>query len=446
MFGARIIGAGMTTEGLELVTNDEIARRLLEKEAAITEWLVSDDATSWWKHEFARGDSEWWRPNIALGLLAKYGKPFEKRYNRACDFANRNDRLLIWNEFMREIIVTNDAWIRENTGIEQRYFAKKGVATSDLAIEAARKALKSANVSPDQIDGLFLATVSPDHNQTPPTTAIIADALGLGGDAGGLRNFDYLDGSQACSSSIMAIRRGYHAIATGSCDCVLVGGADTMSTTDSHFSRNILPILGDGSGFIVLKSGPVADSAFRPPNFFSTLIGRLKHLIITPAGGSRLATSPSMIQNPFDQSNLMFMNGPEVRRKVIRLLVPSKFSEWANTLIPSAFTHAGYEMENESDFSNALLSVDLMLFHQANGVILDDLEERLRNYGYRGQFFRNINRHGNTTSASIFLLFIEAWQQGILRPGMKVMAVVFGGGFTAATIIFDWTLENPSED
>ncbi len=96
----------------------------------------------------------------------------------------------------------------------------------------------------------------------------------------------------------------------------------------------------------------------------------------------------------------------------------------------------GLPMDTEEDFMNALEKVDVFLFHQANARIIEDMERQLRQYGYEGSVFNNISHYGNTTSASIPLLLEEGWQRGVIKRNTRVMAVVFGGGFTAATVYF----------
>ncbi|MBI2033652.1 MAG: hypothetical protein HYT13_00980 [Candidatus Liptonbacteria bacterium] len=250
----------------------------------------------------------------------------------------------------------------------------------------------------------------------------------------------FIDGTAACSSFVV-VRRAACAIAQSEGGLYLVIGADVMSRTVNPFSRNMFPILGDGAGAVLLEAyeteGEYKEGKnFRPECFFSYLDGSKAHLLITPAGGSKLPVTAQMVSNPFDQRHLMFMDGPRVLKEAVRLLVPSRFDEKSKTVLPAAFVKMGFSMDTEEDFISALGQVDVFLFHQANARIVNNVERQLRQYGYKGLIFNNISHYGNTTSASIPLLLEEGWQRGAIKRNTRVMAVVFGGGFTAATVYF----------
>ena len=429
ILGAQIVGVGKATEGVRDVTNSEIVKMLLDREPEIRSWLRTDHACEWWFSD----ENEPTRMRL--------GAEFQKLNNRELHFPNLEDRELLWQSLLRDrMIVTSDEWVRDHTGIEVRQFAREGVATSDLAVEAAENALRVSGVPREKVDGLFLATVSPDHNQTPPTVAIIAEKLGIPCNKGGLKNIAYLDGMVACSSFVAVLAQAYSQVRCGTCSNALVIGADVMETTMSPYSRNLWPILASGGGALFLQAAENGDS-FRAKDFFGHLDGSLANLIITPAGGSRRATTPEMIFNPFDQQHLMLMDGPSLRKRAVRKLVPlPDFSNWRETVLPCALERAGYAASNPEEFRAALNANDLILLHQANGIIGADIEKRLREFGYTGLFFNNIERHGNTTSAAVPILLCEAWEAGILEPEMLAWIIVFGGGFTIYTVRLRWTL------
>jgi len=435
-YGAMIAGIGIARKGLRRVRNIELAEMLRSTEGQFISWIQGGSVESWWTslpHEEQSG----------------LEKEFAKQNGRPIAISCPADQFLLWKTVLRERqIETGHKWIVDRTGIQERQFADANVATSDLACDAAIEALHVAQVDPSEVDGIFLGTVSPDHNQTPPTTAIIAEKLGLGKGLG-VRNIVFRDVSEACTSSLAAFDTAYSHIQTGRCKTALLIGADKMHTTVSHYSRNLFPILGDGAGALVLRQTHLDSDTFGPRAFFSNLDGSLASLIVTPAGGSRMLTTASMITNPLDQSQFMFMDGRRVRKEAVRLLLPPNFENWRNAVIPVALAEAGLPMETEEDFAKALNTQAYIIFHQANGRMCDDLAKKLKKFGFRGSCPSNIARYANTTSASWILLLYELWRKGKLksltRRHKRLFVVAFGGGLTAFTARFDWTLELPEE-
>lgn len=436
-YGAKIIGIGKAREGLRRVTNTELAKMLRDQDGYFKNWLMNGSSGDWWN-------------SIPESARMKLADEFRLKTNRELVFSCVTDRLLLWATVLREKqIETDHAWILEHTGIRERQFAKEGVATSDLACEAIEEAMRVAHITAREVDGVFLGTVSPDHPQTPPTTAVIDEKLGF--SQGGVRNIIFRDISEACCSFMGAFDTAYAHIQNGRCKTALVVGADHMTSTMSPFSRNLWPILAVGAGALVLRRTHLDRDAFGPNAFFSFMNGKLKDLIVTPAGGSRLPVSTDMITNPFDQRHLMLMNGPAVRKQAIRLLLPVDFERGSkDTVMPVALEQAGFPMTCREDFTRALNEFAFILFHQANGRMCEDLEGKLKqDFGFRGACYSNIARYGNTTSASIPLLLYDLWQKGRLKPRGKrpkrILAVVFGGGFTIIVGSFDWTLEFKEE-
>lgn len=437
-YGAKIVGIGKAREGLRRVTNTELAKMLWGSDEYFKLWFINGSSETWWS-------------SIPESDRTALEAEFRTRNGRELEFSCVPDRLLLWATVLREKrIETNHAWILERTGIRERQFAEEGVATSDLACDAAGEALQVAGIRPSDIDGIFLGTVSDDHPQTPPTSVIVAEKLGLGkGDH--MRNIVFRDVSEACTSSLAALDTAYAHIQNGRCKIALVIGADKMSTTMSPYSRNLWPILADGAGALVLQRTHLDDDAFGPNSFFSNLDGSLASLIVTPAGGSRLPVTAQMIMNPFDQRQFMEMAGPRVRKEAVRLLLPADFErDWQDTVIPVALQEAGFPMATKEDFARALNAHASILFHQANGRMCADLAKKLKKkFGFRGSCPSNIARYGNTTSASWILLLYELWRKGKLKPSRRrakrILVVVFGGGFTAITASLGWTLDLPEE-
>ena len=224
-YGAKIVGIGKARQGLCRVTNVELAKSLSTTNERFISWFLNGS------HE------HWWQSLPTLERTNLEGE-FLKKNKRSLVFSSPTDRLLLWKTVIRERqIVTNHKWIVEHTGIRERQFAEEGTATSDLACDASTEALEVAQINPVEIDGIFLGTVSDDHLQTPPTTAIIAEKLGLA--KGGMRNIVFRDISEACTSSLAALDTAYAHIQTGRCKTALVIGADKMTTTMSCYSRNL---------------------------------------------------------------------------------------------------------------------------------------------------------------------------------------------------------------
>jgi len=340
-----------------------------------------------------------------------------------------------WNQFE-----TDHGWIESHTGIRERREAAPEIATSDLATTACQEALVVAGWQPKDIDFLIIATVTPDHLATPPTAALVQEKLGIPVmDGHGLHDIDGFDITCACSSFGKAFKVGCAYIASGFYRRGLVVGADVMSRIVNRYNRSVYPILGDGAGALALEqsSEENEDCFFGGRSFSGGLDGSAAQLIEVPVGGSRTPLTASVISDPFDQRHTIIMRGPPVKKRVERLLVPRRDSDngLATTVIAAALKKLGR-------FS--LPEIDFIALHQANLRINQPIETRLRELDFRGLVYHNIQRYGNTTSASIPLILWDAWMDRSLKVGDIVLSVVFGGGFSWETAIFRWTLPKPS--
>ncbi len=324
-------------------------------------------------------------------------------------------------------LTTDDAWIRKMTGIYERCVADDCVATSDLATVAARSALTVAGLPVTAITHLRVGTVLPDYVTTPPTSALVQHKLGMPvrNADGALRHLSGADITCACSTFLKALEDGYAAVASGLHTHSLVIGADVMSRTVSHRARDPYMILGDGGGALVLAAAD--DDAFLGArSFFAGLDGEHADLITVPMGGTAQPFGDTVrLNDPFSHPHKMHMEGHAVKRRFDRL-IPE--------IIETAVQRAGLR----------LADVHFFALHQANARMLKPAVQKLRRKGFRGIAFSNIRRYGNTTSASVPLVLWEAWQRGGLKPGMLVLAAVFGGGLSWHTALFRWTLPNPA--
>lgn len=403
MFGVKITGIGMAVPGYDgvpgrIMTNDMIAKELFDR-------------------GMARANKR--------GLL-------EERSDRQMD----EKRLRELSAHMKNY-TTSDAWIRERSFIERRSFADSSIATSDLAAIAAGRALECAGLRRDAIERIDLATVSPDHLASPPTVAIVAEKLGLHGIRSGEIGMLFgADTTLACSSFVAALINAYNAIATGMCKNAVVIGADVMSRLVSPDDRGFYVLLGDGAGAMVLEQCDEAESSFDPQGFCGGLDGRFANRILTPLGGTRLV-KPETDENgkqwydrasgiPF--TDKLWMDGKAVFKEIIQLIYSEKNPD--ESVIGRALARA----------KKTLADIDFMAFHQANLRMIQLVIPKLVEHGFDGAVLNNIDRYGNTTSATIPLILAEAHRDGMLLPGDTFMGTVFGGGYSWGTVIGKWTV------
>ncbi len=319
-----------------------------------------------------------------------------------------------------EQFASDPDWIVRRTGIRERRFAAPDEATSDLAVKAAERALQMSGLRKDAVGFVIVATVTPDHHATPPTASLVQHKLGIPSRApdGALHQLFVLDVSVACSSFVEALAVGYGFIASGLCKSGLVIGADVMERIIDWNNRAIFPLLGSGAGCFVLERTSAAEDEFLPNGFFPGSDGSLASLIETPKGGSRSPITAETVTNPFDQGHTLRMEGRSVFKEAVPLV--------AERIIPQALSRAGVELG----------SVGLICFHQANLRMIEPIVVKLRVAGFTGLIHNNIGRYGNTTSATIPLVYAEALEQELVPPGTLVLFVVFGGGFTWCTCLF----------
>lgn len=312
---------------------------------------------------------------------------------------------------------TDDVWIKDRTGIETRRMTPPDEATSDLAVKAAEQALRHAGLKKDAVDLMILGTVSNDYLFSPPTVAEIQRRVGLP------RGIEAFDTTAACSSFLAALSDVYAKMRAGLRRHALVIGADVMTRTVDWNNRNVSVILGDGAGAFVLEAVDSAQDQFISPPYVS-IDGTKAELIMARLGGSKNPLTPEMMVDPkfvLHREDKICMNGRRVFKEMVSFLPD---------LVIETVAKANLKIEQ----------IDFFAFHQANLRILEAVEQALRESGLRHDsiIYNNIQWYGNTTSASIPLILYDAWEEGVLRAGMTVMLVGFGGGFTWGTAIFKW--------
>lgn len=309
---------------------------------------------------------------------------------------------IVTNDDLARTLDTSDEWIRRRTGIRQRHIADAGVATSDLAVEAGRRALKSAGVS--GADTVVVATTTPDR-PCPATAPDVATRLGMADAAA-------FDIAAVCSGFLygLAVSAGF--IAAGIADSVLLIGAETYSTILSPVDRTTRVLFGDGAGAVVLRAGAVGEPGAVGP-FDLGSDGSGSDLIMIPAGGSRQRSAPGV---PADQDRYFQMDGGAVFRHAVARMTASA---------RAVMRRAGWAADD----------IDFFVPHQANVRIIDAVASRLRIP--QARCVLNLDRVGNTAAASIPLALAEA-AAADLRLGQRVLLTAFGGGLSWGSAALRW--------
>jgi 3-oxoacyl-[acyl-carrier-protein] synthase III len=309
----------------------------------------------------------------------------------------------VTNDDLAERLDTTDEWIRSRTGIRERYVISPGEATGDLAVEAGRRALKSAGT--DHADVVVVATSTPDR-PCPATAPEVASRLGLTGVAA-------FDIAAVCTGFVYALGAATGLIAAGAASTVLVIGADTFSTILDPADRTTRAIFGDGAGAVLLRAGdPAEPGALAGLDLGSD--GTRSELIEVAGGGSRQRSCGG----PADPASEYFrMQGRPVFGEAVRRMAASVLETTAGLGLSPA-------------------EVDRFVLHQANARILVAVAERVGVPVER--FISNIERVGNTVAASIPLALADGVAAGELEAGHRVVLTGFGGGLTWGSVGLVW--------
>jgi 3-oxoacyl-[acyl-carrier-protein] synthase-3 len=311
---------------------------------------------------------------------------------------------VLTNKDLEKMVETSDEWIISRTGIRERRIAPKEMASSDLAYEAAVRALKKAGITAEQIDLIIVATVTPDM-MFPSTACLLQDRLGAKGAAA-------FDLSAACTGFIYGLASAAKFIESGMYRYALVIGVETLSKIVDWEDRNTCVLFGDGAGAAVL--GPV-EEGYGFKSFVMGADGSGGVHLYLPAGGSRLPANAETVK---DRLHYVKMNGREVFKFAVRVI---------NSATDEAIEKAGISKEE----------IDFLVPHQANLRIIDSAMERL---GLSpDKVVVNLDRYGNMSSASIPVALDEAIEAGKIKEGNHLLLVGFGGGLTWASTILRWS-------
>ncbi|MFG2721488.1 beta-ketoacyl-ACP synthase III [Streptomyces sp. NPDC048416] len=320
-----------------------------------------------------------------------------------CGLAGWLPPRVVTNQELSERLDTTDTWIRSRTGISRRHFAEPGQATSDLAAEAGRRALRSAGV--DAVDAVVVATTTPDRS-CPATAPLVADRLGLAGAAA-------FDISAVCTGFVYGLATAAGLIAARVAERVLLIGADTYSTIVDPDDRTNAIIFGDGAGAVVLRAGQ-ADEPGAVGHFDLGSDGAGEELIMVAAGGSRQRSASARAAA---QDHYFTMRGKEVYRHAVTRMTAS-----ARTTLTLA--------DRKAD------DIDHIVPHQANLRILRSVAEDLGVPPQR--LVTNVESVGNTGAASIPLALADAAAQHTIHAGERVLLTAFGGGLTWGSCLLTW--------
>lgn len=308
---------------------------------------------------------------------------------------------VLTNKDLEKMVETSDEWITTRTGIKERRIAADNEATSDLAIHAAKRALKKANITTDVIDVIIVATITPDMF-FPSTACFVQKGLGA-------KNAAAFDISAACSGFIYGLSIARDFIRTGTFQTILVIGAETMSKITDWQDRNTCVLLGDGAGAIVLKN---TDSASDILSTYLGSDGNLGDLLCMPAGGSR---NPATHKTIDERLHFMKMEGNKLFKIAVKTMADAA---------KKAIELAKISCDD----------VKLIIPHQANVRIVEAVAKQLN--VPMDKVFLNIQKYGNTSSATTPIALEEAIYEGKIKKGDIVVLVAFGAGLTwGATVI-----------
>ncbi len=314
---------------------------------------------------------------------------------------------VLTNQDLEKMVETSNEWILTRTGIAERHIADPEVATSDLAVEAAKRALDQRGLSAAELNAILVCTVTPDM-LFPSTACLVQDRLGAKGAWG----FDLI---AACCGFVYGLTTAAHLVGAGTHEKVLVVGSDTMSRIIDYTDRGTCILFGDGAGAMLVEPlEPHEDQRLGFIDFLAEIDGSGGDYLKMPAGGSRIPASVESVQK---RLHYVHQDGQQVFKYAVR-----KMYEVCSQLLE----RNGYSAKD----------VAVMIPHQANRRIITATAERL-GLGC-DQVIINIDRYGNTTAGTIPLATRDAIESGKLRKGDLVLFSVVGAGYTVGASLWRW--------
>ena len=318
----------------------------------------------------------------------------------------------VTNDDLSKIIDTNDEWIQERTGIQERRHIINGEdTTTTMGVKAAKIAIERAGISNDEVDFVIFATLSPDYYFPGPGVLVQRDL--------GLKTVGALDVRNQCSGFVYALSVADQYIKTGMYKNILVIGSEVQSTglDMTTRGRGVSVIFGDGAGAAIVSREEDLTKGILSTHLHSEGVHAEELIVKAPGMGGRWVTDIIADNDPDDESYFPYMNGQFVFKNAV-----VRFSEVINE---------GLEANNLK-----VSDIDMLIPHQANLRISQFIQKK---FGLTDdQVFNNIQKYGNTTAASIPIALTEAWEQGKIKSGDTVVLAAFGSGFTWASAIIKW--------
>jgi len=315
------------------------------------------------------------------------------------------DRVLTNKDF-EKMVDTSDEWIVTRTGISERRIAREDEDTSDMCVEAAKRALNMAGMSPEDIDLVLAGTVTPDF-RLPSLSCMIQKKLGL-------VNAASMDIAAACAGFIHGLSMAQAYISAGMFKRIMVFGAEKLSSITDYTDRNTCVLFGDAAGAAILEKSD-DDSGILSTYLKSD--GSLDRLLYIQGGGTHDPYYPINGDRTKKIDTCLRMNGNEVFKHAVRYM-----------------GDAALRVVKEAGLTTD--QIDLLVPHQANIRIIKATAARL---GLpMDKVYLNIDRYGNTSAASVPLALDEALQLGRIKKGDNIVSVAFGGGLTWGAVLFRW--------
>lgn len=319
---------------------------------------------------------------------------------------------IVTNDDLSKIMDTNDAWIQERTGIQERRHIIRGEdTTTTMGVKAARIAIERSGLAKEDIDFVVFATLSPDYYFPGPGVLVQRDL--------GLRTVGAIDIRNQCSGFVYGLSVADQYIKTGMYKNVLVIGSEVHSVgldmTDR--GRGVSVIFGDGAGAAVLSREEDLTQGILSTHLHSEGQHAEELIVKAPGMGGRWVTDILADNDPNDESYLPYMNGQFVFKNAV-----VRFNEVINE---------GLQANNLQ-----VSDIDMLIPHQANLRISQFIQQKFKLSD--DQVFNNIQKYGNTTAASIPIALTEAWELGKIKKGDTVVLAAFGSGFTWASAIIKW--------
>lgn len=314
---------------------------------------------------------------------------------------------VLTNAELAKTVETTDEWIVTRTGIRERRIASAEQACSDLGAEAARRALASAGVLPEEVGMIIVATITPDMG-FPNTGCFVQQKIGA-------TNAFCMDLEAACSGFVYGLEVASQFVSSGSVKTALVIGSEKISSITDWNDRSLCILFGDGAGAAVVQARPPGSGGVVHTVMHSD--GRLSNLLKLPGGGSRYPASADTVQQGL---HYMKMDGKEVFKHAVTCMT-------------------GVAKEVIAACGLTVDDIKLIIPHQANMRIVQAIGQRLGEKPE--QYFVNLDKYGNTSAASVIVAMDEAARTGRLKKGDLVLLVAFGGGFTWGASIVEWAHE-----